>query len=51
MNNEILNKKEIIWSGNYNNVNVEVYAPIGSFPEGTTLSIVPIKTKKRFKWN
>ena len=41
-----LNKEEISWRKYYNGVTAIVLAPVNTFPEGTTLSIVPIKTKK-----
>ena len=41
-----LNKEEISWRKYYNGVTAIVLAPINTFPEGTTLSIVPIKAKK-----
>ncbi len=42
---EWLNEEEISWSKYYNGVVVNVLAPVKSFPEGTTLSITPIKKK------
>ena len=47
--NSNLNKEEITWKVYYNNITTEVIAPIWSFQEGTILSIVPIKTKKKLK--
>jgi len=44
-----LNKEEISWRKYYNGVTAIVLAPVNTFPEGTTLSIVPIKTKKDLK--
>ena len=44
-----LNKEEISGKKYSNWVTVSVLAPINTFPEGTTLSIVPIKTKKDLK--
>ena len=44
-----LNEKEISWSKYYNGVVVNVLAPVKSFPEGTTLSITPIKKKNDLK--
>ena len=44
-----LNEKEISWSKYYNGVVVNVLAPVKSFPEGTTLSITPIKKKNELK--
>ena len=44
-----LNEKEISWKKYYNGVTVNVLAPAKSFPEGTTLSITPIKKKNELK--
>ena len=39
---DVLNEWVIRWQDTYNDVIVEVEAPIGSFPKGTQLRIVPI---------
>ena len=45
----VLNAEEIKGESTYNNITVNVLAPIGSFPEGTTLKINPITKKKELK--
>ena len=45
-NDVVLNTEEIKGESTYNNITVNVEAPIGSFPEGTTLKIKPITKKK-----
>jgi len=47
--NVVLNAEEITGESKYQNITVNVLAPIGSFPEGTTLSINPITKKKELK--
>jgi hypothetical protein len=48
-NDVVLNTEEIKGESTYNNITVNVEAPIGSFPEGTTLKIKPIIKKKELK--
>jgi hypothetical protein len=48
-NDVVLNTEEIKGESTYNNITVNVEAPIGSFPEGTTLKIKPITKKKELK--
>jgi hypothetical protein len=48
-NDVVLNAEEIKGESTYNNITVNVEAPIGSFPEGTTLKIKPITKKKELK--
>ena len=41
-----MNAAEITGSSEYNGVTVNVVAPIGAFPEGTTLSITPVTAQQ-----
>ena len=44
-----LNEQEISWQDIYKNIIVSVLAPIWSFPKGTELRIIPIKTKSQIQ--